>query len=151
MVEPRDDKGRVCIVCGRPLDYQEGVGWIHTLSSLPDETDHPVIPVLPEEAGEQVRARCDFCFADYPTWILPAEDWETIPEMSMSQGDWAACDACAACIQKNAWNRLLERVQVSYRARHGDLEPEVVEEVERAQKRLYRQLRKHATGALRRA
>lgn len=143
--EPYDEKGRVCIVCGRVLDYREIDGWIHSLASLPDEVDHPVIPVLPEEAGEQARPRCDFCYADYPEWILPARDFVAIPGRSVSTGDWAACEMCAREIRKDAWNALVRRVHASYVARHDADGPESPEDF----KRLYRALRKHITGGLR--
>lgn len=140
-------ESRVCIVCGRILDYQESVGWIHSLASLdPAEKDHPPIPVLPEEAGEQTRARCDFCYADYPEYVLPVKSFTAITGMAESVGDWAACEMCARLIESNQWNALQTRVRTSWEARHG----EFADELEREQKRLYRVLRKNITGPLRR-
>lgn len=146
MSSPPDDKGRVCIVCGRVLDFHERDGWIHSLATTdPEEIDHPPIPVLPEEAGEQMRPRCDFCYADFPEWVLPARDFTAIPGVSESTGDWAACDLCAREIEKDRWNVLQRRVRASWEARHGVMP----DEVEQAQKRLYRLLRKNVTGSLR--
>lgn len=137
---------RVCIVCGRVLDYWDGRGWQHSTASRdPDEIDHPPIPVSPEEAGEQLRARCDFCYADYPEFVVPAKSFGT--GIGESVGGWAACEACAGHIEADAWNRLMERVVASWEARHGPME----ESIRTGLNRLYRTLRKNITGSVRRA
>jgi hypothetical protein len=137
-----DPDSRVCMVCGRVLDYHSGRGWAHTIADQPG-LDHPAIPVTPDEAGDQVIGRCDFCYADEVKYTLPAESF--IIGRHGSQGDWAACDGCAREIEKNAWNALLRRVLASHTARHGAPPPEV----EQALRALYRELRKHVTGSLR--
>lgn len=136
---------RVCMVCGRVLDYWEAKGWVHSFASQdPGELDHPPIPVSPEEAGEQLRARCDFCYADYPEYRLPVRTFGR--GASVSVGDWAACDGCARCIEKDEWNRLMDRVVTSWESRHGPMSAAVTADL----KRMYRQLRKNITGPLHR-
>lgn len=136
----------MCIVCGRVLDYWEFVGWQHSIvSDDPGEIDHPPIPVSPEEAGDQLRPRCDFCYADDPIFRLPARTFGQQP--SVSVGDWAACEMCARCIEKDAWNSLLRRVVASWEARHGHAMPD---DHYRGVQRLYRNLRKNVTGSIRR-
>jgi len=139
---------RVCIICGRVLDFHERDGWIHSIATLdPEELDHPPIPVLPEEAGEQIRPRCDFCYADFPEWILPARSFTVIPGQSESVGDWAACDGCARLIERDQWNVLIRRVHASFEARHGEVSDALLIEW----KRFYRRLRQNITGSLYRA
>lgn len=139
-----DKDSRVCLVCGRVLNYWEGKGWAHTLVSTdPAEHDHPAIPVLPEEAGDQVRGRCDFCFADEVVYILPSREF--VVGIHGFRPDWAACESCGQEISKNAWNSLLRRVWASEVARHGELPPEVQAHF----KALYRTLRKNISGPLR--
>jgi len=133
------------MVCGRVLDYWERVGWVHSFGSQdPEELDHPPIPVSTEEAGEQLRSRCDFCYADYPEYQIPARTFTR--GASVSVGDWAACDGCVRLIQRDQWNKLMERVVASWTARHGQMSEAV-----RADLRgMYRQLRKNITGSPRR-
>lgn len=139
--EPR----RICLVCGRVLDYQEGHGYRHSIASTDlNELDHPAIPVSVEEASEQLRERCDFCYADETTFVVPARTFEMPNAPSVSVGDWAACELCGREIQKDAWNALFRRMKVSWVARHGEMDPLL----EANLKQMYRKLRKNITGAI---
>lgn len=136
-----DPPARVCLVCGRVLDYWTGFGWRHGLGHDPSEADdHPPVAVSPDEAGEQLRARCDFCSADEPTFVVPARSFTHGP--SNSVGDWAACEACAVEIGRDAWNALLRRAVAAWWATHGSMDPAI----ETGLRGLYRSLRKHMTG-----
>lgn len=140
------EERRICLVCGRVLDYWQTRGWQHSIATTdPEEVDHPPIPVTAQEAGEQLRPRCDFCYSDYPEFILPARTFrEGGPGVSV--GDWAACEMCARCIEKDAWNKLMERVVASWEARQGPMSPQVAADL----RRMYRTLRKNVTGSIRR-
>lgn len=142
---------RVCGVCGRVLDFwtldQE---WKHSIASTdPTEFDHPPVPVTREQAGLQQRPRCDFCFEDDPTWVVPARSFSMFPGESV--GDWAACEECARCISTNQWNRLRLRAQDGWARRHPErATAEVMSVVEGGISRMYRTLRRNITGAPRR-
>lgn len=131
-------KRKVCAVCGRVLDFWEGKGWLHPLAD-PTLDDHPAVPVSDTEVP--VVAKCDFCYADSPGWIIPARTFASMGAKSAE--DWAACDSCVVLIEKNQWNALLRRVKVSWEERSGPMDSEV----EARLKALYRTLRKHITGA----
>jgi len=134
---------RVCAACGRVLDYHEGSGWAHTFD--PTLQDHPAVPVLDTEIPTVVE-KCDFCFGDGTTWILPARDFEVGPNHG-SDGDWGACDQCAELIQTNQWTRLVQRVKDSWPHQHGMPMPSGSELWLR---RTYRKLRDNITGPIRR-
>lgn len=146
-----DPGAHLCMVCGRVVDWwMEPDGsnghWRHSLQDTWDgDTDHPLIPVRQDLAPEQVRPRCDFCSADQVTWFLPVRPFEHMAGVSMD--DWAACDLCAAEIQKNAWGALLRRAIVSYEA----IVKETIEPlVEMSLKDMHRRLRKNITGPVQR-
>lgn len=136
------DERRICLICGRVVDYWEGLGYRHSVAATdPTDSDHPVIAVRVDEAAEQLRGRCDFCFSDDPTHTLPARSFTLGP--SHSVGDWSACELCAREIERNAWNRLLARVQASWVARHGSMANHDADF-----RQLYRTLRKNITGPI---
>lgn len=131
----------VCAACGRVLDYHDGKGWAHPVG---DQTlqDHPAVPVRDTEVP--VKEKCDFCFADTTEWLLPARNFQVGPNHG-SEGDWAACSACAELIRKNEWTRLVGRVK--------DLWPHaepMTPDGELWLRRTYRALRDNITGDLRR-
>lgn len=142
-------EARVCGVCGRMLDFWEAEGWMHSIATLdPGEVDHPPIPVSVEDAGEQFRPRCDFCYGDYPPFVLPVRDF--VRGVSHSGGGWAACENCAPLIEKNMWGRLAIRSFTGYKARHGTDNTAEDDAAQLTQiKGMHRQVRKNITGALR--
>lgn len=138
----RGPEEHVCERCGRVLDHHEGIGFVHTVGDA--GMDHDPVPVPVSEAVVVV-GRCDFCYADWPAWVVPAGEFEVMPG-HMSSGDWAACDGCAALINSNQWSALIRRAQQSWQIRHGEpMAPPVADGLPR----LYRLLRKHITGGLR--
>jgi hypothetical protein len=144
-----DAPRKICLVCGRVLDYHERTGtYEHTIATIQDDMggveDHPVIDVFPRDAPEQVRGLCDFCYAEAPTWIVPARSFELpkIPNAG-STGDWAACVHCAPLVAKDRWNEVFRRSKAGYEARNGAMIPPV----ETALKAMHRKLRKNITGA----
>jgi hypothetical protein len=139
---------RVCAVCGRVLDRQDN-RWFHgeAIADEPDVKDHPVIAVLDTDVPlEHIRAKCDFCFADDPEYVLPARSFENPGGITGSDGDWAPCAACADLIQKNDWKGLLRRARAGYEARHQIV---MTGEMVTAVASLYRRLRKNITGPIR--
>lgn len=134
----------VCVECRRVLDTVTRDGathYAHTYQDLQDGVDHEPVPV---EAPEGYRGgRCDFCSSDTPTYVLPARDFDTEFNAG-SAADWAVCDGCAPLIERDQWNRLLDRVSEVREARgHPTGEAERT-----AMKRLWRTLRKNITGSL---
>lgn len=138
-----DPGRRVCAVCSRVLDEVEGKGWRHPLTGG-EPADHPAVPVLDTEVP--ARGLCDFCSADGTAWVLPVRDFATVPGVSASRGDWAACDACASLIRRGKWNELLDRAAHYFTLRHGPMPPEMRSSL----RRLYAAVRRNATGPLRR-
>lgn len=141
--EPWVPPRRICVVCGRTLDYTHGTGYFHGIGHE-EGSDHPAIPIDPGEAPEQDRPRCDFCFADDPHYVVPARSFNH--GIGISAGDWAACELCAREIERDSWNGLLRRVLASWEARYGEPMEEPVRE---GLRRMYRGLRKNITGAIR--
>lgn len=146
-IHAQDDEPRkICLVCGFVLDYHGATGtYEHNFSTVSDGlADHPVIPVLVAEAPEQLQEKCDFCFADETSWVVPARTFQ-MPHVSghVSTGDWAACAHCGPLIAKDRWNELFRRVKVSWEARNGAMAPMV----ETSVKSMHRTLRKNITGA----
>lgn len=130
----------VCNRCGRVLDHEEGVGFIHTISDA--NADHEPEPVPVSEALV-VAGRCDFCTRDFPEWVVPASEFEVTPG-HMSGDDWAACNECAALIEKDQWNALIRRAKAGWEDRNGPMPAEL----EGSIPRLYRLLRRHITGSI---
>jgi hypothetical protein len=145
---PEEYQRRVCAVCGRVLDRKDD-RWFHGLATAddPDVKDHPAIAVLDSDVPlAHIRAKCDFCFADDPEYILPARTFEVPGGFGGSDGDWAPCGACADLIDRNDWNGLLRRAVAGYEVRNHV----VLGETEtRALASLYRRLRKNITGSIR--
>lgn len=88
---------------------------------------------------------CDFCYDPDPQFVLPARDFQTPIQGHGSAGDWACCEVCAGLLHTGEWTRLTNRVIASWELRNGPMPPEV----QRAMRRLYRDLRKNITGSVR--
>lgn len=58
--------------------------------------------------------KCDFCSAPDPTWKYPCEDFILEGTHHGSEGAWAACDDCAALIERNDRDGLALRSIESY-------------------------------------
>jgi hypothetical protein len=129
----------VCETCGRVLD-RHPQGWVHSVGDA--EVGHDPVPV-PQSQALVVAGRCDFCYADYPPWVVPAREFAVMPG-HMSSGDWAACDECAALIERDQWSALVRRARAGWEARHGPMDPAAVANLPR----MYRLLRRHITGSL---
>lgn len=128
-----------CRICGRVLDYDERTGYQHTFGD--SGADHAPDPAPVDEA--LVIGRCDFCYVDFPKWVIPARDFEVLPG-HMSSGGWAACDACVGFVEKNQWTQLVRRAVEGWSVRHGmPMSTEMVESLPR----LFRLLRKNISGA----
>lgn len=130
----------MCEVCGRVLDHVGGTGYVHTVGD--SSVGHRAVPI-PQSEALVVAGRCDFCYADYPEWLVPAREFEVVPG-HISSNDWAACNDCAALIEKHQWSALLRRARVSWESRHGAMPPAM----EQGLARMYRLLRKHMAGSL---
>lgn len=127
-------------MCGRVLDHRDDIGFVHTVGDA--GADHDPMPIPMAEALV-VAGRCDFCYEDYPAWVIPAREFEVLPG-HMSTGDWAACDACVRLIETNQWSTLQRRAAQSWLDRHGEpMAPPVFAGLPR----LYRLLRKNITGS----
>jgi hypothetical protein len=146
-----DPAARVCAVCGRVADQNEEGGYLHIADLLSGEADHPVVPVLPGEV--HTNGKCDFCYGDNPTFIVPVRTFEfdgvpriELPEVTIkgmgSIGDWAACEPCAKLIERNAWSALLRRLQEN--------DPRAaIPEVATSTRRRWRKVRANITGSVR--
>jgi hypothetical protein len=150
----RDTKARVCAVCARVLDYKEpgtaGIlgpdhaeeGWLH----LHNPDGHLAVPVMPDEV--KVNGFCDFCSDPAPSLELPARDFK-LPVAAggtASRGHWSCCGACAVLIEKDEWDRIVERAMQTF-ARINGVRPNRT--ARRATEALYDELRKHVTGPVR--
>lgn len=107
----------MCDTCRRALDVvidNDGVHYRHT-PATPD--DHEVVPVEPGPGSHGV---CDFCAAEHPTHVLPADDF-AVPGAPghVSSGDWLACAACAALLRNDESNGLLARAAARFHALYG--------------------------------
>lgn len=131
----------VCAECGRVLDHKTGVGFMHTVGDL--NAGHKAVPI-PQSEAQVVIGRCDFCYEDYPAWVVPAREFEVLSG-HVSTGDWAACETCAALIEGNRWSALVRRAQEGWESRHQQQMPEGLAA---SLPRLYRLLRKNITGSL---
>jgi hypothetical protein len=151
-----DPNRRICAVCGRVLNHEDGL-WVHPFGS-PERlaADHPVIAVLDTEINPaQVIPRCDFCYADYPEWLLPVgkisvlavDDQGNEIGQAMDDGLWGACGQCAHCIQGDHWEELLRRALTGYTTRTGT---QITPEVAAGMTAIYQALRESVIGPLRR-
>lgn len=62
---------------------------------------------------------CDFCSSPDPGWRCPAISFPVFEVRSASEGDWAACDACAALIRAGDRTGLARRSAETFSARYG--------------------------------
>lgn len=150
----------VCAVCGRVLERVSNnasghVGWVHPYSmragNIGESEDHQPVPV-PATDLPFPDTRCDFCYANNPQWVLPANDFinpDGVRDVTMpgapevaSAGDWAACDECAELLSRGLWSDLFRRVKVAYEAHNGPMGSFE----EGHLRRIYKELRKNATG-----
>src|SRR5436309_1239329 len=67
--------------------------------------------------------KCDFCSTQSPRWYYPAADFETLGVVA-SQGEWWACDSCAALIEANDRESLAVRCVDRLLVVHPNLVPE---------------------------
>lgn len=103
-----------CAVCQSRLNWKtnsSGTGWVH-----PDRlhADHVVVPVTEEQmAAAEV---CDFCLAtdvvtefhaDPTAVVMAAGDHQ---QVEAEDGEWAACEKCAALVRAHDLDGLMNRV-----------------------------------------
>jgi hypothetical protein len=146
------DTQRICAVCGRVLvrftkdtdpNFER---WDH--SEQDQLADHPAVAVRPDQV--MANYRCDFCNTDQDGihWSVPARNFP-MPfgggtEIDASDGDWAACNECAALITAENWAGLINRCSaMSPAVRSGEAHQDLVA-VQLA--RVYHRLRAHMTG-----
>lgn len=127
--------GRVCAVCARVLDSHPLLGWVHTYADRIPE-DHPPVPVDWEQV--HVRGRCDFCSAEAPAWVVPAESFQVAPGHG-SEGDWASCDRCVTFVRRDDWAALARHAAHQLNSAGAGVDPSILEG-------MYLVLRDHLTG-----
>jgi hypothetical protein len=131
-----------CAVCGHVLTLVSNAfseRWIHSLEADSWHEPQPV-PVGPETLNV-----CDFCLAEDPQWVLPVEAYYWAG--GHNDGDWSACNGCAALLRKGDWEGLMTRALEGSRKRGAgkSTAPRGVLEI------LYAELRTHIKGEVRRA
>lgn len=134
--------GMACAVCGLVLHrYTKSKpggrtteSWIHNRP-----IDHLTVPVPVTDI--HANFRCDFCMADHAHWTLPVEQYEVSPG-NMNDGDWAACDTCAALLRTHDWEALTVRAHRVVSQGNPAAPVQAFQEI-------YRQLREHITGSVR--
>jgi hypothetical protein len=62
---------------------------------------------------------CDFCSSPAPKWRCPAISFPVFEISSASEGDWAACDDCAALIRTGDRMGLARRSAETFTAKYG--------------------------------
>jgi len=62
---------------------------------------------------------CDFCSSPDAKWRCPAISFPVFEISSASEGDWAACDACAALIRAGDRIGLAQRSAETFSAKYG--------------------------------
>lgn len=151
MENQKEPENRSCAVCARVLHAVERDGettWVHEYLGF--DEDHPPVPV--EQDQIHTEYRCDFCYADNPTFKLPTTSFDAgefeLPfgTVDVASGqNFLACEPCAQLIDKNQWSALLMRVAKSWEERHGH---PMADEVKTSLSRYYRKVRKNITGSL---
>lgn len=137
----------ICRTCQCVLDVvtdTDGSTLVHPPSA---PQDHEVVPV--RAPADFAGGKCDFCGQGHPAFVLPANDFR-IPHdsMRMSEGPWAACEACAGLIDSEKWTKLVKRVSTCIARSQGR---ERVDPGDLAiLHNLYRALRANIKGPLRR-
>lgn len=129
---------KICEVCRNALDVEvsgSGAGYVHPVRM--GQVDHEPRPVSPPSDW---RGVCDFCRFGSAAWVLPVKDFTT-PIGTQSGGGWAACDDCAALIERNQWNALIRRVV-------ADIPEYQSVTAQTNLKTLYRLVRKNTAGAI---
>jgi len=150
-----DSGDHVCARCLVPLDREvpdedrpDEWEWIHPAGIMRSDTswvDHPPEPV-PAGVVLEVRAHCDFCFDRDPTWRYPCESFPLDSLVGMgSDGDWAACDRCAALIEDGDAIGLLAR-SVAANPTLRTMVPELRAEFSKILDSLYEAFRAHRSG-----
>lgn len=100
----------MCNICTHILDYDAAQHCFVHGSAAPKGHDPVPIPYVAENA----TIVCDLCsYQQVPladVWTIPCRSFEmpTLPDMQprISDGDWAACSACAALIRAGKWSEL---------------------------------------------
>src|SRR5688572_23519745 len=62
---------------------------------------------------------CDFCSSPDPAWCCPAISFPVFEVKSASEGDWAACDTCAAFIRAGDRTGLAQRSAETFSKKYG--------------------------------
>ncbi|GAA3145477.1 hypothetical protein GCM10020255_023340 [Rhodococcus baikonurensis] len=118
--ETMSNRPIICSICLKALDSkldEDGVTYIH--GEQHGDLGHEPDPI---EAPADWRGACDFCSTDQAVWELPAKTFTAINN-HISAENWAACNTCAALIEKNQWNALVRRVKAQYIEKHPGLFP----------------------------
>ncbi|HEX5119836.1 MAG TPA: hypothetical protein VFW65_32015 [Pseudonocardiaceae bacterium] len=139
-----DLPSKVCATCGSALNSiidEDGAGYIHP--ALADHSHEPV-PIDPPAGW---TGECDFCGAKRPTFVLPAASFELPRPGQYSEGNWAACDACASLLRTGSWSGLMGRTVRQFRRRWGFPMPAGMRFALHA---LHQRLRNNVTGPVRR-
>lgn len=142
----------ICDVCKSALNSRAdgnltGIDYIHPEGRGEDHEPKPV------EAPEDWRGECDFCSDTNPAFILPTRGFkmpglDVLPDDHMSAGDWAACDTCAKLIERDQWNRLVQRAVDAQIGRTPGMQF-LRDDLTTRLGRMYRVIRKNTTGPLR--
>lgn len=105
-------------------------------------------PHKPEAGGSSPplaivpTGRCDFCYAERPTWLYRCESFESAPGIGWeSDGDWAACDECHVRIERRDVDAMLDHRDLSAEMEVARLVPGLsYEEVKRDMREMVRRL-----------
>lgn len=128
------EQNLVCAVCARVLTDHPLLGWVHGLQDSP--SDHPPVPASRDVI--HTRGRCDFCNAEDPAWVVPADSFVALPGHG-SDGDWAACESCVAFVRKDDWAGLARHAALRLSTPERKADHVVL-------RRLYRELRDNLRG-----
>jgi hypothetical protein len=92
---------------------------------------------------------CDFCSAVPIRWLYKCQTIITHDgKTTYEHDDWTACETCAALIESNDWDGLIDRAAKAYYAKHPE-DAETAAEVTAAlmmMQSLYESFRKNRTG-----
>jgi hypothetical protein len=129
------------VVCGRVLAQllipgtRETFAYTHTPGQV---ADHPPVVARAGEVPQQVRYRCDFCWADGISHTLVVTKEVSLPSAGATYDlEWAMCPACSELVLDDDWLNLRRRVFAAFERLHGGLHEEVRVEL----RLMYRELR----------
>ena len=141
MTHEHNPGARICIVCGRVLERYllQGVTFRY-VHAIEGDVDHRPVPVRPDEAPHQVRARCDFCLGEPVSHTLVVDREVTIEALNVVYDtEWAMCADCYELIRVDDWLNLRRRAFAAFEGRHGPLSFEAGTEM----RLVYRDLKRH--------